>query len=221
MSSQTPPSPWFNHINYNSQCFSSGSSFITLPYANANYLRITNGSTPISNSTSTTFNGVIVPSASTLPMIVNSRPSIGYTYTGTSTFTFNSSVLSSSFISISSGMSIPFGSYLIQATGRLTKQGASFNSSTASFTSGIILQYDTTIANTSIIGGINLYQQDFINNNLSSVAECAVVMPLTPMNVSAITAVPGFNFAWQNFVGTGFPGSSAILNIYWNITRFA
>lgn len=62
MTSQPPPSPWFNNINYNNGFFtdSSISTGITLAYANSNYLRITTGSNPISKSTTTTFEGQLI-----------------------------------------------------------------------------------------------------------------------------------------------------------------
>ena len=60
MSSNIPPVPWFNSINYNPQFFSTGSGAgITLAYANANYLRISSGSNPISSSATTTFSGSV------------------------------------------------------------------------------------------------------------------------------------------------------------------
>jgi len=60
MSSNIPPVPWFNSINYNPQFFSTGSGAgITLAYANGNYLRISSGSNPISSATTTTFSGSV------------------------------------------------------------------------------------------------------------------------------------------------------------------
>ena len=62
MTSQQPPKPWFNAINYNPDFFISGagSGGISLAYANANYLRITSGSNPISSAATTTFNGQLI-----------------------------------------------------------------------------------------------------------------------------------------------------------------
>ena len=62
MSSQLPPNPWFNTINYNQTFFpsSSASTGITLSYANSNYLRISAGSNPVSNATTTTFSGQLI-----------------------------------------------------------------------------------------------------------------------------------------------------------------
>lgn len=59
MSSQQPPNPWFNAINYNPNFFTTSTVGITLAYANSNYLRITSGTNPISYSSTTTFNGSV------------------------------------------------------------------------------------------------------------------------------------------------------------------
>ena len=66
MSSQAPPNPWFSGINYNSQFFDTNTTGVSLSYINANFLKITAGSTPISNASLTTFANAVVFGNSTL-----------------------------------------------------------------------------------------------------------------------------------------------------------
>jgi len=74
MSSQTPPNPWFNTINYNPAFFSSASGgTVTLSYVNSNFLRITSGSNPISSATTTTFTGQLIATASSSSVISNAN----------------------------------------------------------------------------------------------------------------------------------------------------
>lgn len=74
MSSQTPPNPWFNQINYNPNFFSNGSSgnsTITLSYLNANYLRISNGVIQINSPITLLVSSI--PTSTTLSQIGSNK----------------------------------------------------------------------------------------------------------------------------------------------------
>lgn len=74
MSSNPPPNPWFNQIDYNPTFFNSGSSTgVTLSYVNANFLRITSGSNPVSSANTTTFSGQLIATASASSVISNAN----------------------------------------------------------------------------------------------------------------------------------------------------
>jgi len=72
MSSQTPPNPWFNAINYNPTFFATSTAGVSLSYVNANFLKSSAGSNPLSYATSTTFlNSVVLGNTTILQTGVN------------------------------------------------------------------------------------------------------------------------------------------------------
>ena len=74
MSSQTPPNPWFNAINYNPNFFTASVSTagVSSAYVNANFLKSSAGSNPISYATLTTFlNSIVLGNTTILQTGVN------------------------------------------------------------------------------------------------------------------------------------------------------
>ena len=173
MSSQTPPNPWFNQINYNPDFFSNSSSTgITLGYLNANYLKITAGSNPISSSTTTTFSG---------QLIATNDPN--------------------SIISISNKVLMsPIGTGVIYLVGVSSSAGGNYNLITDSL-SHLSFACGTNSLNVGISGGangnMNLYGSGAVLS-CPTATGIAINVPNGTINALVLQATNGVNLSGSN-----------------------
>ena len=187
MTSQQPPKPWFNAINYNPDFFISGagSGGISLAYANANYLRITSGSNPISSAATTTFNG---------QLIATSNPN--------------------SIVSIANTVALsPITTGIIYLTGVDSSVGGNYVMRT-DINSHIQFACGTNSLNLGISGGANGNINMYGASCALTIPTCtgtAISVPLGKISGASLTSTTGLISSGNNILFTGTTVSSSVI----------
>ena len=223
MSSGTPPNPWFNAIDYNPNFFATSSSAsVSSAYVNANFLRSSTGSNPISYATLTTFlNSVVLGNTTILQTGANLDL---YNTAASATMTIrlnNSSSVSQTILSLNTLGTSTFNGTATNASNIVMTSIASgviYLSGTSGFVNGTAYPEQTdSLGHISFATGTNTLTLGITNTANGNITMGGTTSSLTiPYSTSATAiSVPAGTIASQNIVVTAAASNTGLngLNI--------